>query len=307
MTPQGVVALTGGTGFVGKVTIDRLIEAGWIVRALARKQQPDRHNVIWVAGSLDDTESLSRLCAGADAILHIAGSVNAPDAAGFEAANVTGTDNMIVAAKDAGIRRFVYISSLSAREPQLSNYGASKAKAEKRVGASMLDWTIIRPPGIYGPGDAELLDMFKLAQKGWAVLPPKGRSSWIHVDDLARLLVAILPAHEDATARIFEADDGEPNGWDHAGFGRALGWAMGKRVIAVSMPKPVLFAAAYADRRLRGNKAKLTPDRAGYMSHRDWTISANLRPPAALWQPLIRTRKGLADTARWYRAQGWIS
>jgi uncharacterized protein YbjT (DUF2867 family) len=226
MTVLGVVAVTGGTGFVGKITIDRLIEAGWTVRALTRKKQLDRPNLVWVDGCLDDPESLSRLCDGADAVLHIAGVVNAPDAAGFETGNVTGTDNMIAAAKDAGARRFVYISSLSAREPRLSNYGASKAKAEKRVGASMLDWTIIRPPGIYGPGDAELLDMFKLAQKGWALLPPKGRSSWIHVDDLARLLVATLPVHEVATARTFEADDGEPNGWDHARFGRAIGWAL---------------------------------------------------------------------------------
>ncbi len=306
MSALGVVAVTGGTGFVGKVTIDRLAEAGWIVRALTRKEQPDRSNLIWVTGSLDDPKSLSRLCEGADAILHIAGVVNAPDAAGFEAGNVAGTANMIAAAKEAGIRRFVHISSLSAREPQLSLYGASKAKAEKLVGTSLLDWTIIRPPGIYGPGDGELLDMFKLAQKGFVLMPPKGRSSWIHVDDLARLLVAILPVHEDATTRIFEADDGEPNGWDHASFGRAIGWAMGKRVVALSMPKALLFMAAHADRRFRGAKAKLTPDRAGYMSHRDWVISIMMRPPKLLWQPAIKTRKGLAETVRWYRAQGWL-
>jgi UDP-glucose 4-epimerase len=302
----GVVAVTGGTGFVGKATIDRLIEAGWSVRALTRKAQPKRTSLTWVAGSLDNRESLSQLCEGADAVLHIAGVVNAPDAAGFEAGNVTGTANIITAAKEAGISRFVHISSLSAREPKLSHYGASKAKAEKLVGTSMLDWTIIRPPGIYGPGDGELLDMFKLAQKGWALMPPKGRSSWIHVDDLARLLVAILPMHEDATTRIFEADDGEPNGWDHASFGRAIGWAMGKRVVALSMPKPILFMAARLDRSFRGAKAKLTPDRAGYMSHRDWVISHAMRPPKLLWQPAIKTRKGLAETVRWYRSQGWL-
>lgn len=303
---RGVVAVTGGTGFVGKATIDRLVEAGWNVRALARSEQPPRPGIQWVKGKLDDPISLLQMCDGADAVLHIAGVVNAPDAAGFDAGNVAGTANMIEAAKSAGVRRFVHISSLSAREPSLSLYGASKAKAEKLVATSMLDWSIIRPPGIYGPGDAELLDMFKLAQKGWALLPPNGRSSWIHVDDLARFLVAVLPVHEDATARIFEVDDGEPNGWRHNSFGRAIGWAMGKRVIAVAMPKPILFAAAYADRKLRGAKAKLTPDRAGYMSHRNWVISPENAPPKALWQPLIKTRQGLADTARWYKAQGWL-
>ena len=76
-----------------------------------------------------------------------------------------GTANMLAAAKAAGIQRFVHVSSLSAREPQLSAYGASKAKAEKLVATSLLDWTIIRPPGVYGPGDKDVFDMFRMAQQ----------------------------------------------------------------------------------------------------------------------------------------------
>ena len=86
---QGVVALTGATGFVGKVTLDRLLEAGWQVRALTRRDQPKRTGVTWVRGSLGNTDSLQHLCEGAGAVLNIAGVVNAPDAAGFEAGNVT--------------------------------------------------------------------------------------------------------------------------------------------------------------------------------------------------------------------------
>jgi UDP-glucose 4-epimerase len=306
MGKAGVVAVTGGTGFVGKATISRLLEAGWKIRALARQNQTDIAGVTWMKGALDNPNSLIELCDGADAVLHIAGVVNAADAAGFEAGNVTGTANMIAAAKSAGIARFVHISSLSAREPQLSFYGASKAKAEKLVGTSLLDWTIIRPPGIYGPGDGELLDMFKLAQRGIAFLPPNGRSSWIHVDDLARLLVALLPSHEDATTRIFEADDATPGGWDHASFARAIGWALGRRITAISLPSAALKIAAHGDRFFRGKRAKLTPDRANYMSHRNWVISQDAVPPAALWSPMIKTRQGLSDTVRWYRAQGWL-
>lgn len=302
----GVVALTGATGFVGKATLDRLLEAGWHVRALTRSDQPKRAGVVWIDGSLDRPDSLVSLCDGADAVLHVAGVVNAPDAADFERGNVTGTENMLAAAKAAGINRFVHISSLSAREPQLSNYGASKAKAEKRVATSLLDWTIVRPPGVYGPGDKDVFEMFRMANKGLCLLPPAGLGSWIHVDDLARLLVALLPAHEDATARIFEADDGEPGGWTHEGFARAIGWALGKRINVFSAPRPLLFAAAWADRLVRGKKAKLTPDRASYMSHPDWVIDRLAAPPAALWQPLIKTRDGLKATARWYKAHDWL-
>lgn len=305
-TPLNTVALTGATGFVGRITLDRLLEAGWHVRALTRRDQPKKAGVTWVHGALDRPDTLSELCEGAGAVLHVAGVVNAPDAAGFEAGNVTGTANMLAAAKEAGIKRFVHVSSLAAKHPALSMYGASKARAEKLVGTSMLDWTILRPPGVYGPGDTEMFDMFRLAAKGWAVLPPRGRVSVIHVDDLARLLAALLPAHDDATARIFEADDGAENGWSHEGFARAIGWAIGRRVTTLHAPRFLLKLAGQADRLFRGPKAKLTPDRAGYLSHPDWTIDRAAAPPPALWSPQIETRQGLKDTVRWYKAQGWI-
>jgi nucleoside-diphosphate-sugar epimerase len=300
------VALTGATGFVGRVTLDRLVEAGWQVRALTRRDQPKKAGVTWVHGALDQPDSLTNLCDGANAVLHVAGVVNAPDAAGFEAGNVTGTANMLAAAKEAGVKRFVHVSSLAAKHPELSMYGASKMRAEKLVGTSLLDWTTIRPPGVYGPGDTEMFDMFRLAQKGWALLPPKGKVSLIHVDDLARLLLAVLPPHDDATARIFEADDGTENGWTHEAFARAIGWAMGRRVTTLNAPRFLLTLAARADTLFRGRKAKLTPDRASYLSHPDWTIDPAAAPPPALWTPQIATRQGLKDTVRWYRAQGWL-
>jgi nucleoside-diphosphate-sugar epimerase len=300
------VALTGATGFVGRVTLDRLVEAGWQVRALTRRDQPKRAGVTWLHGALDRPDSLAKLCESADAVLHVAGVVNAPDAAGFETGNVTGTANMLAAAKEAGVSRFVHVSSLAAKHPELSMYGASKARAERLVGTSMLDWTIVRPPGVYGPGDTEMFDMFRLAQKGWALLPPRGRVSLIHVGDLARLLVALLPTHEDATARIFEADDGVDGGWTHEAFARAIGWAAGRRVTTLHAPRLLLKVAARADRLLRGRKAKLTPDRANYLLHPDWTIDRALAPPAALWKPQVETRQGLKDTVRWYRSQGWM-
>lgn len=306
MAGAGVVALTGATGFVGSAALGRLVEAGWQVRALTRRRQPERAGVVWIEGALDRPESLGELCKGTDAVLHIAGVVNAPDPAGFDAGNVAGTASLLAAAEAAGVRRFVHVSSLSAREPQLSAYGASKARAEALVAASPLDWAIVRPPGVYGPGDADVLEMFKMAAMGFCLLPPAGRSSWIHVDDLARLLVALLPAQGDAAARLFEADDGEPEGWEHRRFARAIGTALGRSIATFSAPRPLLFAAARGDRWVRGPAAKLTPDRASYMCHPDWVIDRMAAPPAALWQPQIATPEGLAATARWYKAQGWL-
>ena len=299
------VALTGATGFVGRITLDRLIAAGWHVRALTRRDQHKKAGVTWVHGSLNDTASLTELCKGADAVLHVAGVVNAPDAAGFESGNVTGTAHILAAAQLAGIDRFVCVSSLAARHPELSMYGASKATAEALVRTSSLDWTVIRPPGVYGPGDTEMFDMFRIAAKGWALLPPRGRVSVIHVDDLARLLVTLLSA-DDVSKCVFEADDGTAGGWSHAGFAKAIGAAVGRDVITVHAPAFLLKFAGWADRAVRGAKAKLTPDRANYLAHPDWTINRDAAPSPQLWTPEIATPKGLKDTASWYRAQGWM-
>ena len=103
---------------------------------------------------------------GADAVIHIAGLINAADAAGFEPGNVGGTLAMIDAATAGGVRRFVHVSSLAAREPKLSLYGASKARAEELVERSGLDWAIVRPPAVYGPGDRETFELFQMARRG---------------------------------------------------------------------------------------------------------------------------------------------
>ncbi len=299
------VALTGATGFVGRITLDRLLAAGWHVRALTRRDQPKKTGVTWIHGRLDDGASLVELCNGADAVLHVAGVVNAPDAAGFESGNVTGTALMLAAAVSAGIDRFVHVSSLAARHPALSMYGASKAKAEYLVRGSKLDWTVIRPPGVYGPGDTEMFDMFRLAAKGWALLPPRGQVSIIHVDDLARLLVTLLSA-DDVSKRVFEADDAMVGGWSHDGFAKAIGAAVGRKITTIHAPRFLLKIAGWADRAVRGSKAKLTPDRANYLAHPDWTIDRNAAPAPELWTPEIATPKGLQDTVTWYRKQGWM-
>ena len=299
------IALTGGTGFVGSHVLDAAVAAGHEVRALTRRAQPDRASVGWVAGSLSDRDSLQQLVEDCDAVVHIAGVISAASAAEFDAGNVDGTLAMLAAATAAGARRFVHVSSLAAREPEISLYGASKARAEELVEGSGLDWAIVRPPAVYGPGDRETLELFKMAKVGLMLMPPRGRLSVIHVGDLTRLLLAL--AEPDAPAQLLvEADDGTPGGWTHRDFGQALGVAVGKRPLILSAPAALLKLGARADRLIRRSKAKLTADRAAYLSHDEWVIDTKRRPPADLWTPAIPADQGLADTAAWYRANGWL-
>lgn len=300
------IAVTGGTGFVGRHLLRIAGERGHAVRALARRPQDAAPGVEWIAGALDDTAALARLVDGVDAVIHVAGVVNVPTRDGFVAGNVTGTQGVIDAALAAGVRRLIHVSSLSAREPDLSDYGWSKAQSETVVQASRLDWTIVRPPAVYGPGDREMLDLFRMARRGIVTLPPSGgRLSLIEASDLARLLLDLVPADE-AVGRIYEPDDGRAGGWSHAEFARAIGTAVGRRVLPVSTPPAILRLGARIDRLARGDAAKLTADRVRYFCHPDWVVTPAARPSAAIWQPAIETMAGLKATADAYRAAGWL-
>lgn len=299
------VAVTGGTGFVGTHLLRLARETGRDIRALTRGWRPPEEGIDWIDGALDRPETLLKLAEGSDAIVHIAGLINAPDRAGFEAVNVAGTAAMVDAARKARVRRFVHVSSLAAREPELSEYGRSKARSERLVAASGLDWTIVRPPAVYGPGDRETFELFKMARRGLVALPPRGRFSLLHVEDLCRLILDLLDV-EETHGETYEPDDGTAGGWDHRHFARTLGWAFGKRAATLSMPRFVLHGVSRIDRLVRRGGAKLTPDRVRYFCHPDWVVTAERRPPEALWKPQIRTPTGLRQTAEWYRQQGWL-
>ena len=304
---MSLIALTGATGFVGSAVLADALAQGHQVRALARRDQQPRAGVEWVRGDLDAADALAALVAGADAVIHVAGLTNTPDPAEFEAANVTGTANVIAAMKAAGVKRLVFVSSLSARMPGLSAYGASKAKAEALVEASGLNWTTVRPPGVYGPRDVDYLEMFRTAKLGFVPLPPGGASSIIHADDLARLLVALTGNAAPTKKQVYEPDDGREGGWSHKELAAAIGRAVGKRsVFAPHLPRAVLDAAATADRLIRGDRAKLTADRVGYMAHPNWVSRFDRRPPPGIWQPKIGGEEGLKATAEWYRREGWV-
>src|SRR5690348_6232141 len=136
------LAITGGTGFVGSHLVDVALAAGHDIVALTRREQPPRERLTWIAGDLHDRSALEQLVDEADAAIHVAGVISAHTAAAFEKGNVEGTLSMLAAATAGGVRRFVHVSSLAAREPNLSLYGNSKARAEDLVMSSGLDWSI---------------------------------------------------------------------------------------------------------------------------------------------------------------------
>lgn len=308
MSGEKPLAITGGTGFVGQAVLDLSDERCMPVNALTRKMRQDKHaRVEWIKGDLDDMSALEHLVAGTKAAIHIAGLTNTPDPSEFRHANVTGTENVIAAMKHQGIKRLVFVSSLSAREPELSQYGASKAEAEEVVRTSGLDWTIVRPPAVYGPRDSDMFELFRATKLGIMPLPPGGATSIMHVRDLARVLIDLVDAQPALVRKKqFEVDDGREGGWSHKELAREIGKAMGNTVFPISLPQGALKTGARLDRLLRGKNAKLTLDRVGYMCHPNWVSYSALRVPDAVWQPEISGEVGLKQTAEWYRSAGWL-
>ncbi|MGB5148263.1 MAG: NAD(P)-dependent oxidoreductase, partial [Porticoccaceae bacterium] len=172
-----LIAITGATGFIGSNLCFRLRASGFRVRALVRSpgqaQSLVRAGVDIVPGDLTAPLALGQLLAGCAAVIHCAGTVRGRTLADFAPANVLGNRHLIQAIKMSDTPpRLLALSSLAAREPQLSPYAASKFAGEQVVTASgdTVAWTILRPPAVYGPGDRELLPLFRLMARGIAPL-----------------------------------------------------------------------------------------------------------------------------------------
>jgi len=302
------LAITGGTGFVGRHVMAEAQARGHGVRALTRKPQRADTGVCWVAGSLETEAALASLVAGADAIIHIAGLTNARSRAEFDAGNAAGTAAMRAV---AGTRPFVHVSSLAAREPSLSHYGASKRQAEDVARGVCGPLVMLRPPGVYGPGDSELLALFKASRFGLVPVPAGARASMIFAPDLARALVALaedLAGAARTAGGCFEIDDGT-GGYAQAEVAQAAARAIGGQITALPVPGSMLSAAAAfatAAARLRGKLPTLSFDRARYLAHRDWTANAAPLIATGLWKPETGLAKGMALTADWYRREGWL-
>lgn len=213
------VAVTGATGFIGKYIIDNLLARGFHVRALTRTARAHvNDNLTWVRGSLEDTHSLSELVAGASAVVHCAGQVRGHKEEIFTRCNVGGSLRLMQAAKESGFcQRFLFISSLAARHPELSWYANSKHVAEQRLTAMADEITlgVFRPTAVYGPGDKELKPLFDWMLRG--LLPrlgtPETLLSFLHVTDFAQAVGQWLSA-ETVQTQTYELCDGVAGGYD---------------------------------------------------------------------------------------------
>ncbi len=308
---RGVAALTGATGFLGRAVCEALSARGWKLRVLARPDADPPTQAEMVTGRLADTAALERLAQGADLVIHVAGLVKARTPAGFGPVNVDGARRMAeAAARHAAGAHFVLVSSLSAREPQLSAYAASKAAGEAAVRevlpAERL--TILRPPAIYGPGDRETLALFRAVGRLPVVPlpgPASARLAMIHVADAAAQIAA--EAEAPASGATWALADGSPGGYRWGEIVDQAALAMRRRPRVVTMPRTAILglgAVGSLAGRL-GPAQIMTLGKAREALHGDWGIGAGELAPHRP-DPRFDLAAGFADAVAWYRANGWL-
>jgi NADH dehydrogenase len=162
------VLVTGGTGVVGPEVVRRLLRRGHAVRLFSRHATDDRRafegEVDAVDGDVTDESAVRGAAEGCDAVLHMAAIVaERPPKLTFEAVNVEGTRRLLAEAERAGVRRFVYVSSLGADRGE-SGYHRSKRRAEALVRGFRGDWLVCRPGNVFGPGDAQISLLLKMVR-----------------------------------------------------------------------------------------------------------------------------------------------
>jgi len=312
-----LVAVTGGTGFIGRHLVVALDRAGFRVRLLLRRE-PDVAE--WrdlappevVAGVLDDAAALDRLVEGSDVVVHVAGLIKAARRSDFMRVNRDGAAAMAAAtARVAPSARFLLVSSLAAREPQLSDYAASKRAGEDAVLEQLRERAaVLRPPVVYGPGDRETLIFFQLAARRFVPVlgAADARAAMIHVADLVRLIAAMARKRAGGGA-VRAAADGRPQGytWEEL---------LGAAARAVGNPSPSFVrapGALLAGLALVGDLAKafgsssmVSSQKLRELRHRDWGVTPAERAAAPGWRPGFDLEHGFADAVAWYRRAGWL-
>lgn len=304
---RGVIALTGATGFIGSVIARKLVQEGWCVRGLIRSPsssaRPAATTVQWVQGSFEDLDSLERLVGDADVVVHCAGAVRGITEADFYQANVEAVARLAhLAASRNPAPRFLLMSSLAAREPDLSPYAASKRLGEIALSkvADRLIWTALRPPAVYGPGDREMLPLLRLMLRGIApvVGGKSARFSMLYVDDLADAVVKWLVS-DSRENRIFELDDGHPGGYSWCEVVETVERLRGKGVVRARVPGPVLNLAARLNTMAAsviGYRPMFTLGKVRELRHPDWVCDNSMFCRVANWAPTVRLEEGLRYT-----------
>ncbi|WP_321392352.1 NAD(P)-dependent oxidoreductase [Emcibacter sp.] len=309
-----IAAVTGATGFVGKHMVRHLAARGYTVRALTRKPQPSLESVDWIEGGFHDSDALTKLVAGADVIFHIAGAIKARNFQEFAAINRDSVSALLDAIPAKRPKpHFVLLSSLAARERHLSPYAESKRQGEEILfdhAPQDLNWSIIRAPAVYGPGDYEILKLFKSLKWGFSLVPGSrnNRTSLIFVEDLVTAMTECANC-ENVFFKILDVDDSTEGGYSLQEIFATASEIMNRRAVKLTAGRKSLKLFAHTNKfmsRIFGYVPMVSPEKVNELCHPDWRCRDEHIKNFIAWEPKIRLNKGLEICFRWYREENLL-
>ena len=324
-----ICAVTGANGFVGSHMVDLLLEKGHEVHAIVR----EKSNTKWLDGKdvqihrcgLGDVAQLAAVFAPCHYIFHIAGVVKALNLDGFLRGNVQTTERVFEAAKYAtDLRRIVVVSSMAAtgfaeigsevdeQSPlqPIEPYGISKVEQEKvaYLHKGTIPYTIVRPPGIYGPRDTEILAFFKAINSGFSVLMgfKDKEMSLIHIHDLVNGMY-LAASSEKSLDQIYFLGSLEKYNWKQ--LGQVASKAMSKRVMTIKIPHFVIYLIGFIGQILESRfkmDVALNKDRAFRITRPSWYCSSQKAVDDFKFTQDTSIENGFSETIRWYQENKWL-
>ncbi len=317
-----IAAVTGATGFVGKHLINELIAQGFQVNALTRrprpekekpkKEKPEKEKINWISGDLDNRQALGELVKNTDVVFHLAGLVKARSKHDFNHINSHAVKTLVdvihqSATKPHAKPHFILLSSLAARERKLSAYAESKRKGEEILTehAGDMPWTILRPPGVYGPEDKETLKIFKAVSYRMSILPGSAdnRASWIYAPDLARALIAVSE-NQACHDQILDVDDGKKDGYSNQEMYETAANILNINAFNIVLPRFILRFFGHINvlfSTLFGYIPMITPEKVNELCHSDWICRGPHVMKLTNWKPETTLKQGFKKTLKWYR------
>lgn len=322
------VLITGANGFVGSRLCRRLINNGYDVIAGVRLgcdiSRIERLVLQYRFGDVENPESLLAMTSGVDYIVHNAGLVKTTDINNFYKINQQGTKNILdAAAKNQRLKKFIYISSMAAAGPSpigrplietdparpITVYGQSKRGGEEAVTAvkDKINSVILRPSGIYGPGDREMFAFFETLNN--RIKPYLGnlkrRIQLTYVDDLALAVSRSLSASTVSGSIYFIA---ESRSYSYCELVKCLRMAVGRVAIPVYLPGWGVRAIAGLSEnimKLFGRAPMFTIEKANEILC-NWEVATQKAKDELGFEAEMPFPEGARETCWWYRLEGWL-
>ena len=246
-TEPKTVAVVGATGFVGRHVVAELVAAGHHVIAVSRKgtRRPEWADAVETrAADVATGRGLDAALAGAEAVVHLAAIPRQSKGRTFEEVNVRGTERTVESARGAGVRRIVHLSVLGVTDDPKLAYLSSKWRGEQAVRSGGIDWVVLRPSLMFGPGDG-FFNLVKLTLKWWSpgivAIPGKGDARFqpLAVDDLAKAVVLCV-ADPERPGTVYEL--GGPDWWTYRQIVDEVMRVTAMRRLKLGLPIPLISA-----------------------------------------------------------------